>query len=162
MRRCRRFPDVLVKWMSDSDKLQPMKHHLVGSMVYKPVVGSVDFLQVVQAIEGVWWRFREADYRTAHNISHGRQTTLSTIISEIKNSLSGIPKVSSMDIDIESVVDSRNYYSHFVDRSKKPKTLDGLPLYTLTEKLRAILLCLILELLGLSHSEINRVVAAHE
>ena len=157
-----RIPDVLVNWTSDSDKLQPMKHHLVGSMVYKPVVGSVDFLQVVQAIEGVWWRFREADYRTAHNISHGRQTTLSTIISEIKNSLSGIPKVSSMDIDIESVVDSRNYYSHFMDRTKKPKTLDGLPLYTLTEKLRTILLCLILELLGLSHSEINRVVAAHE
>ena len=154
-----KIPDVLVKWMSDSDKLQPIKHNLVDSMVYKPVVGSVDFLQVVQAIEGVWWRFREADYRTAHNISHGRQTALSTIISEIKNSLSGIPKVSSMDIDIESVVDSRNYYSHFVDRSKKPKTLDGLPLYTLTEKLRTILLCLILELLGLSHSEINRVIA---
>lgn len=157
-----RMPGVLEKWMSDSDNLQPMKHHLVDSMVYKPVVGSVDFLQVVQAIEGVWWHFREADYRTAHNISHGRQTTLSTIISEIKNSLSGIPKVSSMDIDIESVVDSRNYYSHFVDWSKKPKTLDGLPLYTLTEKLRTILLCLILELLGLSHSEINSVVAAHE
>ena len=67
-----------------------------------------------------------------------------------------------MDIDIESVVDSRNYYSHFMDRTKKPKTLDGLPLYMLTEKLRTILLCLILELLGLSHSEINRVVAAHE
>lgn len=33
-----RIPDVLVKWRSDSDKLQPMKHHLVGSMVYKPVV----------------------------------------------------------------------------------------------------------------------------
>lgn len=56
-----RIPDVLVKWMSDSDKLQPIKQHLVGSMVYKPVVGSVDFLQVVQAIQGVWWRFREAD-----------------------------------------------------------------------------------------------------
>lgn len=157
-----RIPDVLVKWMSDSDNLQPIKNNLVDSMVYKPVAGSVDFLQVVQAIEGVWWRFRDADYRTAHNISHGRQTTLSTIISETKNSLSDIPKVSSMDIDIESVVDSRNYYSHFVDRTKKPKTLDGLPLYTLTEKLRTILLCLILEHLGLSHSEINGVVAAHE
>lgn len=69
------MPDVLEKWMSDSDNLQPMRHHLVDSMVYKPVVGSVDYLQVVKAIEGVWWRFRDAGYRTAHNISHGRQTT---------------------------------------------------------------------------------------
>lgn len=45
-----RMPDVLEKWMSDSDNLQPMKHHLVDSMVYKPVVGSVDFLQVCRRL----------------------------------------------------------------------------------------------------------------
>ena len=154
-----RIPDVLVKWMSDSDKLQPMKHHLVGSMVYKPVVGSVDFLLVVQAIEGVWWRFNDESYKADKNISRRRQTPLTTIISETLGSLSDISKVSSMDIDIEAVVDSRNYYSHFMDRTKKPKTLDGMELYSLTEKLRIVLLCLILELLGLSHLEINGVVA---
>lgn len=154
-----RVPDVLVRWMSDSDKLQPMKHHLVDSMVYKPVVGSVDFLQVVQAIEGVWWRFNDDSYKVDKNISRKLQTTLTTIISEIMDSLSDISKVSSMDIDIEAVVDSRNYYSHFVDRSKKPKTLDGMELYRLAGKLRIVLLCLILELLGLSHLEINEVVA---
>lgn len=157
-----RIPDVLVKWMSDSDNLQPMKHHLVDSMVYKPVVGSVDFLQVVQAIEGVWWRFKDESYKADKNISRRLQTTLMTIISETLDSLSDISKVSSMDIDIEAVVDSRNYYSHFVDRSKKPKTQDGMELYNLTEKLRIVLLCLILELLGLSHLEINEVVAAQE
>lgn len=157
-----RVPDVLEKWMSDSDNLQPMKHHLVDSMVYKPVVGSVDFLQVVQAIEGVWWRFKDESYKADKSISRRRQTTLTTIISETLDSLSDISKVSSMDIDIEAVVDSRNYYSHFVDRSKKPKTLDGMELYNLTEKLRIVLLCLILELLGLSHLEINEVLAAQE
>lgn len=154
-----RMPDVLEKWMSDSDNLKPMKHHLVDSMVYKPVVGSVYFLQVVQAIEGVWWRFKDESYKADKNISRRRQTPLTTIISETLDSLSDISKVSSMDIDIEAVVDSRNYYSHFVDRSKKPKTLDGMELYSLTEKLRIVLLCLILELLGLSHLEINEVVA---
>lgn len=114
------------------------------------------------AIEGVWWRFKDESYKAGKSISRRRQTTLTTIISETLDSLSDISKVSSMDIDIEAVVDSRNYYSHFVDRSKKPKTLDGMVLYSLTEKLRIVLLCLILELLGLSHLEINGVVAAQE
>lgn len=103
----------------------------------------------------------DESYKSGKNISRRRQTTLTAIISETLDSLSDISKVSSMDIDIEEVVDSRNYYSHFVDRSKKPKTLDGMELYSLTEKLRIVLLCLILELLGLSHLEINEVVA-HE
>lgn len=64
-----------------------------------------------------------------------------------------------MDIDIEAVVDSCNYYSRFMDRSKKPKKLDGMDLYNLTEKLRIVFLWPILELLGLSHLEINEVVA---
>ena len=64
----------------------------------------------------------------------------------------------------ESVLKVRfvQYGRHRRLTTKKPKTLDGRPLYTLTEKLRTILLCLILELLGLSHLEINEVVAAQE
>ena len=145
----------MAKWMSDSDNLQPIKSHLVDSLVYKPLVGSVDFLQVVQAIEGVWWRFREEEYRVVNNIPKREKTTLMTILQEIQKALSDILKVSSMCLDVEAVVDSRNYYSHFVDKSKKPKTLDGLQLYDLTRQLRTLLLCLVFELLGLSHTEIN-------
>lgn len=75
------------------------------------------------------------------------------------DSLSDISRVSSMGIDIEAVVDLRNYYSHFVDQSKKPKKLDGMDLYNLTEKLSIVFLWPILELFGLSHLEINEVVA---
>lgn len=150
-----RISCMLVKWMSDSDNLQPIKNHLVDSLLYKPTVGSVDFLQVVQAIEGVWWRFREDEYRVVNNVPKRKKTTLTTIFQEILKALSDISKVSSVNLDVEAVVDSRNYYSHFVDKSKKPKTLDGLQLYDLTRQLRTILLCLVFELLGLSHTEIN-------
>lgn len=154
-----RIPDLLAKWMSDSDNLQPIKNHLVDSLVYKPVVGSVDFLQVIQAIEGVWWRFREDTYRAVNNIPKRKKTSLTTIIKEITKAFGDIPSVSSMNLDVESVVDSRNYYSHFVDKSKKPKTLDGLQLYNLTRQIRTILLCLVLELLGLTHPEINNILS---
>lgn len=148
---------ILPKWMSDTDNLQPIKSHLVESLIYKPIVGSVDFLQVIQAIEGVWWRFRDDLYKATHSISKKKKTDLNTILSEILTSLSTIPSIANTEIDIKAVVDSRVYYTHFVDKAKRPKKLDGLELYDLTQKLRAVLLCLVLELLGMNHKEIDQI-----
>ncbi len=151
-----RIPELLKNWMSDTDNLRPIKNHLVDSLVYKPVVGSVDYLQVIQAIEGVWWRFKENEYRNTHPKTR-KPTPLATIISEVRNSLSSIPSIAKMELDVETVVDSRVYYTHFVDISERPKALDGWELYELTKKTRTILLCLVLELLGLNHDEIERI-----
>ena len=151
--------ELLEKWMSDTDNLWPIKNHLVDSLVYKPIVGSVDFLQVVQAIEGIWWRFRDDAYKIANKVPRRKRTKLNTILAELLDSLSTIPSIARVELDVEAAVDSRNYYSHFVDKSKKPKTLDGWELYDLTRKLRNVLLCLVLELLGLTHEEIERLLA---
>lgn len=152
-----RLPGLLAKWMSDTDNLQPIKNHLVDSLVYKPLVGSVDFLQVIQAIEGVWWRFKDDAYKVANGVSKKKQTSLNAILKESLRSLSDLPSISKMNLDIEAVVDSRNYYTHFVDKSRKPKALDDWALYEQTKKLRKILLCLVLELLGLAHNEIEQI-----
>lgn len=153
--------EILPKWMSDNDNLQPIKSHLVDSLVYKPIVGSVDFLQVIQAIEGVWWRFRDDAYKTAHSIPRRKQTTLHTIIHELLGSLQTIPTISRMEVDIDEVVDSRVYYTHFVDKARRPKVLDDWELYKLTKKMRTVLLCLVLELLGLSHDDIEQILSKH-
>ena len=154
-----RLPSILAKWMSDTDNLQPIKNHLVASLVYKPLVGSVDFLQVIQAIEGVWWRFKDDAYKDANGISKRTRTSLNTILKELLNTLSDLSSISKLGLDIEAVIDSRNYYTHFVDKSKKPKSLDGWALYELTKMLRKILLCLVLDLLGLPHNEIEQIIA---
>lgn len=94
-----------------------------------------------------------------NNIPNNKKTTLDTILKQLLDSLSIVPSISKMNIDIKAVVDSRNYYSHFVDKSKKPKTLDGWDLYELTQKLRMILLCLVLEFMGLESNDIEKIVA---
>ena len=152
-----KLPEILGKWMSDTDNLQPIKSHLVDSLVYKPLVGSVDFLQVIQAIEGIWWRFKDDAYKAANKIAKKTNTSLTTILKELIKSLSDLPSISKMNLDITAVVDSRHYYSHFLDKSEKPNTLEGWALYEQTKKLRKILLCLVLELLGLSHNEIEKI-----
>lgn len=155
-----KIPELLVKWMSDTDNLLPIKNHLVDSLVYKPIVGSVDFLQVIQAIEGVWWRFRDDTYKaTLPQKQRKRQTSLKTIILELLSSFSAIPTIAKMEIDVDSVVDSRVYYTHFVDKAGRPKLQDGWDLYELTKKLRMILLCLVLGFLGLDNDEIESILA---
>lgn len=150
---------ILHNWMSDSEELQPIKNHLVDSLVYKPVVGSVDYLQVMQAIEGVWWRFKDNEYKKRNHIKNKKQTPLNTILTEMVTSLSTIPSIAKMDIDISAAVDSRVYYTHFIDKSKRKIILDGWDLYEMTKKMRNILLCTVLELLGLSHDEIEQIIS---
>lgn len=153
------IPVLISNWMSDSDKLQPIKSHLVDSLIYKPVVGSVDYLQVVQAIEGVWWRFYDDKYKADNHIGNKKQTSLETILEELLKSLSTIPATSKLNIDIKAAVDSRVYYTHFVDKCKRPKVLDGWNLYKLTKKMRCILLCLVLRLLGTSDNDIETIIS---
>lgn len=154
-----KIPAMLGKWMSDNEDMRPIKRHLVDSLVYKPVVGSVDFLQVIQAIEGVWWRFKDAEYRKANGISSDKRTRLRTLLEETIKSYSSIPAIAEESIDIDAAVDSRNYYSHFMEKSSKRKILDGARLYELTAKLRNLLLCRLLELMGLNNMEISKVFA---
>lgn len=152
-----KIPAMLGKWMSDNEDMRPIKRHLVDSLVYKPVVGSVDFLQVMQAIEGVWWRFKDTEYRKANGISHRDRTTLNTLLKETIKSYSSIPAIAGASIDVREAVDSRHYFSHFMEKSPKRKVLDGVQLYELTVKLRNLLLCQVLELMGLNNMEISKV-----
>ena len=72
---------------------------------------------------------------------------LEAIISEF----SDIDKLKDDNIKIKQVVDSRHYYSHFMNKSKKPNTLDGWKLYNLTFKLRKLLICCILKFIGFNY-----------
>lgn len=153
---------ILIRnWMTDDSGLIPIKNHLVESLIYKPVVSSVDFLQVIQAIEGVWWRYKDDDYKSAHGISKKKNTELSVILAELINEQSCIQSIHNLQINIAAAVDSRHYYSHFVEKSKKPHTLDGIELYELTKQLRTLLLSLVLGLLGLDSITIEKIISEH-
>lgn len=137
------FPQIIHKWYNDKENIAPIKAHLIDSIKYKPVFSSIDFLIVIQAIEGFCSRFRKEESLTK---------MLEAIISEF----SSIDKLKDDNIKIKQVVDSRHYYSHFMNKSKKPNTLDGWDLYNLTFKLRKLLICCILNFIGFEYDEINR------
>ena len=138
-----KYPIILKKWYSDSD-IAPIRQHLIDSIKPKKVFSSVDFLIVVQAIEGFHIRFR-------------KEVSLTETMNQLIEEFSDIYKIKQDTINVREVVDSRNYYSHFMDRKKKKHIVDGYDLYTLTIKLKRLLVCCLLNFIGFENDEINMI-----
>lgn len=151
------YPDIIKKWFHIPSNLYPIRLHLINSLEKKSVWSSVDFLIIIQAVEGFWWRFRENEYKIRNSKSKNDKTSLNTILTELICEFADINLFNSICIDIEAVVDSRNYYSHFMEPSKKPKKLDGWALIKETKKLRILLICCVLSFIGLDNSQIDSI-----
>lgn len=140
------FPEIINKWYSCGKSLTPIRNHLMLSLEPKKKFTSLDFLIIVQALEGYHRRF----------ISEKRDDSL-----KLRNRLEGlihlfkdVNKVSNSQIIIDQVVKSRNYYSHFFDKNND--VLEGVKLYELTNQLRFLLICCVLHLIGFNVEEMNK------
>lgn len=151
------YPEIIRNWYNVPKNLYPIRHHLISSLENKSYYSSVDFLIIIQAIEGFWWRFRDKDYKKKNAIPRKKNTLLNTIIKELLDEFSDIELLNNCEIDITEVVDSRHYYSHFVEQTKKPKKLDGWDLIALARRLRILLICCVLSFVGFQHSHIDTI-----
>lgn len=151
------YSDVIKKWFTEKMDIAPIRQHLIDSIKYKTVFSSVDFLIVIQSLEGFWWRFRECHYKEKKNISKKKNTSLNTILNELISEFEKISLIKDNVIDLNQVVDSRHYYSHFMACHKKKNIIDGLELFELTKKLRILLICCLLNFVGFDYSEIDTI-----
>ena len=149
------YPEILKKWYNEPMELAPIRGHLISSLEKKRVYSSVDFLIVVQAIEGFYRRFRSAKYRKEHNIEGKASSKLHPMLTELLNEFSDIDLLKRNTIDIDAVVDSRIYFSHFMPKTSNLKAIDGWELLEEARKLRILLLCCVLSLLGFNNNQIN-------
>lgn len=151
------YPEILRKWYNEPMELAPIRGHLINSLEKKRVYSSVDFLIVVQAIEGFYRRFRSAKYRKEHNIEGKTSSKLHPILTELLTEFSDIDLLKRNTIDLDAVVDSRIYFSHFMPKTSNLKVIDGWELLEEARKLRILLLCCVLSLLGFNNNQINDV-----
>lgn len=138
------FPSIIRKWYAEKE-LAPIRAHLIDSVKNRGVFSSVDFLIVVQAVEGYYSRF----------IKDG--PSLKEILIKLREKFSDIVVLELSDYDIDCIRDSRHYYSHLFPKGKKPNVKDGSELYKLNHKLRKLLLCCMLNFVGFNNDEINRI-----
>ena len=140
------FPDVIRKWYAE-DKLVPVRAHLIDSINHKGVFTPNDFLIVIQAIEGYYFRFVKP------------KNELSSLLNELREEFQDIDILELTDQDIKFIRDSRHYYSHLLPEGKKKFVAYYRDLYNLNHKLRKLLLCCILRLVGFDNSKINTICA---
>lgn len=138
------FPSIIRKWYVEKE-MSPIRAHLIDSVRNRGVFSSVDFLIVVQAVEGYYSRF----------IKDG--PGLRDILLKLKEKFSDITILELSNCDINCICDSRNYYSHLLPTGKKTNVKDGIELYKLNHKLRKILLCCLLNFVGFNNEEINKI-----
>ncbi len=79
------------------------------------------------------------------------------MLTELLSEFSDIDLLKRNTIDIDAVVDSRIYFSHFMPKTSNLKSIDGWELLEEARKLRILLLCCVLSLLGFNNDQINDV-----
>ena len=139
-----KFHLVIQKWYAEKE-LAPIRAHLIDSVNRRRVFSSVDFLVVVQAVEGYYYRFIKDE------------PCLKKLLTQLREKFSDIAAIELSDHEIECICDSRHHYSHLLPTGKKKNVLDGIELYYLNHKLRKILLCCMLNFIGFDNEEINRI-----
>ena len=142
------YDGIIKKWFAENEGIAPIRIHLIESIKPVRIFTSIDFLIVIQALEGFCLRFRKEDLKKA---------SLTEMINFLKSEFSVISKINIDDINTSQVVDSRHYYSHFMERSKKKNALDGVELYLLTHKLRKLLICCLLHFIGFDYNQIDEI-----
>lgn len=149
------YPSILKKWYNEPEELAPIRYHLISSLEERQVHSSIDFIVVVQALEGFYRRFRNRKYRKEHNLPDDNHSKLFSMLESLIKEFSDIDLIRRCNIDIDAVVDSRNYFSHFMPKSSNSKVLDGWELYEQTIRIRILLICCVLSLFGFTNNQIN-------
>ncbi len=151
------YSSVLQKWYNEPEELAPIRFHLIGSLEKRQVHSSIDFIVLIQALEGFYRRFRNRKYRKKHNMPDENYSKLFPMLESLINEFSDIDLIKQCNINIDAVVDSRIYFSHFMPKSPNSKAIDGWELYEQTIRIRILLICCVLSLFGFTNKQINEI-----
>lgn len=130
----------------------PILHHLIDSIQQRSIFKSIDFLVVVQALEGCQRRFFDNEPQKDKNLEQRLKNLKNSFEKEV---------LAARGINIKCTVDSRGYYSHFYERAADMQFAESVDLYNLTNQLRYLLICCLLHELGLDNGKINEVIQKH-
>lgn len=151
-----KIPLMLQKWHECYESISPISKYLIMSFGKNRYFDAPNFLIIAQALDGYCNRF--VDKREVPQTTCGKRLKNPSYKDQIKFLLerfNGVDVVKSCHINPNTLTDSRHKYSHLLPDEVKPNAVGGEDLYDLTEKGKILLVCCILDLLGLSIDEIN-------
>ncbi len=140
------YDTILSKWFENIPEVYPIRTHLISSLGNITVFNSATFLSIVQALEGFYYRFIMPE------------ASLKCILEYFNEQFRTVGKAYLEPDDISEIVDSRHYYSHLLPDGKKKHVVQGIELYKHFKKLRIMLICCILNMIGLTNDEIESII----
>lgn len=175
------FELIMSNWFRLKEKMDTITYILLDGFYNKDISFNENkFLNTIQALESYHRKFKnnedipQEEYKKNKQevlnsiplihknwiqtaLHFGNEPTLHNRLKDLLNSFS-LETVDKIIIDKEKFIrdskNSRNYYTHY-DQSTEKKALKGLNLLRLTEKLRIILIVVVLKETGFSENQIN-------
>ena len=145
------FQSVIKRWYGFDKQMAPILKHLIESISAKEIFNTGDFLILVQALEGYCHRFRPNLPKKKKRI------TLKEQLEGLQQEFLFVPLIRDLKIDIDTVVNSRHYYSHFFSKVAGTHVAEGVELYLLAQKLKALLICCVLTETGFDPDHITAI-----
>lgn len=143
-----KLPLVLQAWYKHYDQLSQICKYLLTTLQYDEF-DEPDFLIIAQALDGFHKRFRNP--RNGKNVQKFKDE-----IDLMLKDYNDITSVKRCHINSAILKDSRDKYTHLIpDCEDKETVVRGHELFRLTQKAKVLLTCCILDLLGLTHEEID-------
>lgn len=139
-----KFEELIRSWYADKNDMYPVRGNLIDSLEKKRVFSNIDFLTLVRALDGYCIRSR-------------CQGSIAKRMEMVVEKFSDIQRIKIDHINIEELVDSRDYYAHFMPRARKKHVLDGFRLHDLTQKVRRLIICCVLSDLGFDNLTIDNI-----
>ena len=150
-----RYREIIKQWFKKDDRFSAIFAHYLDSIDYHGPFSYINFLVVIQAVEGFGRRFLRKEISSFRKSlpADRKSQPLLEILQTIFLHFSDVKKI-NQNTDLEAIVQTRNYHSHLLPQ-KSPKTVEAFDLYDLTDELRKVLVCCVLSYIGLTNKEID-------
>lgn len=143
-----KIPSIIQNWYKNYDQLAQICRYLLTTLQYDEF-DEPDFLIIAQALDGFHKRFRNP--RDGKDIQKFKDA-LDLMLEDFND----VQSIKRCHIDTEVLRSSRNKYTHLIpDKEDTLNVVRGHRLFRLTQKAKVLLTCCILDLLGLTHKEID-------
>ena len=143
-----KLPTILTRWFDNYDQLSQICHYLLSTM-RDDEFDAPDFLIIAQALDGFHKRF--LNKRKGKDLRKYKEQ-IDAMLEEFRD----VRAVTNCHIDSDVLANTRHKYSHLIpDNEDKGNEVSGHELFRLTQKAKVLLTCCILDLLGLTHKEID-------
>ena len=148
-----RLEDFLKQWHSRYKEIAPICSYLIKSVDYQNEFDAPDFLIVAQALDGYWKRFFNKQ-RTQGNDIRKYEDEIKHLLSYFRE----VCIVQNLGLDTIVATQTRHQYSHWYpigEKGTEHAVSDPKQLRSLTLRMKILLICCILDYIGLTPQEID-------